>query len=99
MIRSKTVERESKKPNQEARENAEVSTLKLQNHHSIDAILGRKRVGKHLKRHNMKSANPEEYSDDVDDRITDEELSPSEAKSGMMRLVLLRYSIPLILDF
>ncbi|XP_031560467.1 retinal homeobox protein Rx1-like [Actinia tenebrosa] len=81
MIRSKVAERESKTANQELKDSSEVSPVKVQNHHSIDAILGRKQEGKQLKRHHQKTENPDEYSDDEEDGVTDTELSSGETKS------------------
>lgn len=90
MIRTKLAEREPKKTNQELKDSAEVSPVKLQNHHSIDAILGRKQERKQLKRHHLKSENPDEYSDEEEDVVTDTELSSGETKSGNVRKLLHR---------
>ena len=78
MIRPKIEERETKKPNLEKKDEAEVVQAKVQNHHSIDAILGRKQ----MKRLNQKCETPKEASDDEEDQVSDAELSSSEAKSG-----------------
>lgn len=88
MIRAKLAEREPKMTGQELKDNADVPPVKLQNHHSIDAILGRKQEGKQLKRHHLKSENPDDYSDE--DGVTDTELSSGEGKSGIVQKLLHR---------
>lgn len=88
MIRTKLAERELMKTDQELKDSAEVSPVKLQNHHSIDAILGRKQERKQQKRHHLKSENPDEYFDDEEDGVTDTELSSGEAKPGNVRQLL-----------
>ncbi|KAK3717887.1 hypothetical protein QZH41_014884 [Actinostola sp. cb2023] len=77
MIRAKAEVREAKKSNQEKREDVETPPAKVQNHHSIDAILGRKQ----LKRHNHKIGTPKAASEDEEDHVSDTELSSNEANS------------------
>lgn len=78
MIRTKSDERDAKKLTQERKQPEGETLPKIHNHHSIDAILGRKQVD----RPNQKLAPPKDVSEDEDDHGSDAELSSSEAKSG-----------------
>lgn len=85
MIRAKFDERETKKSTQEKKQHEVEAPPKIHNHHSIDAILGRKQVD----RPNQKPSPPNEVSEDEDEHVSDAELSSSEAKSGSQHIKLL----------
>lgn len=72
-------ERDANKPSQEKKQVGEEVPPKIHNHHSIDAILGRKQVN----RPSHKPVIPKDASEDDEDHISDAELSSSEAKSGL----------------